>query len=421
MRAGSLRSHLKALICLSTSWCAFLPPAAAYQAAIQPFGYQVSLTDAGRRNVLARHEAGDSESLSLDQTRRGSYQSSPASAVGQSEDKLQASDCDGRAASAPTATLLESVAFEKPCRVVMGLWPLGIALELLSTLCGTAGKQLIRFSSSEDSTLALKVGFLLIIGIGPLLDLSAYAYAPAALIAPLAAFDVVWNTLMAPFTLHEKLTPWRGGSVVLIFMGTVLAIRNGSRTQLVLTEGVTRQLLDRVQVVAYMACFLCWYFFNCMVLMRRPKGDPLRGFSLGTTAGSCAGNMFSARAACSFIKAAVVQQSLVPCQDWWFVAALLGAAFFSLSDLYFMTKGMQEYEALFMVTLYQGAQVIANSISACMVLGEMQTWPQDRLVAHICCIAIVITGLLVPLLDRGHASWRLQALKDSDQVKGIAS
>mmetsp|Transcript_26677 Transcript_26677/g.48905 ORF Transcript_26677/g.48905 Transcript_26677/m.48905 type:complete len:420 (-) Transcript_26677:68-1327(-) len=413
MCAAGLQRLLKVVLPLSALWSAFVPPAAAYQAAVQPSGHQVVLAD-GRRSALTRHEIADAATPELAHKRIGNYLS-PASVDERSD--LQATDCSGSAPFGATAMLLESIAFEKPCRVVMGFWPFGIALELLSTLCGTAGKQLIRFSSAEDSKIALKLGFLLIIIIGPVLDLSAYAYAPAALIAPLAAFDVVWNTLMAPFTLHEKLTAWRGASVALIFVGTILAIRNGSRTQLVLTQGVAHQLLARWQVLAYVACFLSWYICNCTFLMRRPKGDLIRGFSLGATAGSCAGNMFSMRAVCSFVKAAIAQRSLAPCQDRLFLAALLGAAFFSLSDLYFMTKGMQEYEALFMVTLYQGAQVIANSISACMVLGEMQSWPQDRFLAHICCISIVITGLLVPLLERRHSSWRLQAEKKDDQVK----
>mmetsp|Transcript_54655 Transcript_54655/g.130423 ORF Transcript_54655/g.130423 Transcript_54655/m.130423 type:complete len:448 (-) Transcript_54655:171-1514(-) len=357
----------------------------------------------------------------------GLYKLQPANAeVAASKSTASIADADAVQDCSPqpvssqgkVVSLLEAVSSERPCRVVMGWWPIGVSLELLSTFCGTVGKQLIRYSSSADSAWALRGGLLLIIAIGPILDLTAYSYAPASLLAPLAAFDVVWNTLIAPFTLHERLTSCRVASVVLIFIGTVLSIRNGSRSQLMLTEGIAHELLVRWQVGFYLACFGAWYTFNCFVLLRRPKGDVVRGFAIGATAGSCAGNMFLMRTVCAFVKAAVVQQSLAPCKDWLMVAAVLGAGFFSLSDLYLMTVGMREYEALFMVTLYQGAQVVANSVSACIVLLEMRSWPVDRILAQALCIGVVIVGLLVPLLDRRvGGSWQLLVTKEQELEK----
>ena len=139
-------------------------------------------------------------------------------------------------------------------------WLLGIGLELGATFAGTAGKQLIRYStiildddpdadspgegttrqSTEDmgvqlarpetveekeaaANIAFKIGlFFQTLG-APLLEMSAYAFAAQSTLAPFGGLDTVWNALLAPYTLGETLTTRRLTGVCVIITGTVFS------------------------------------------------------------------------------------------------------------------------------------------------------------------------------------------------------
>ena len=122
------------------------------------------------------------------------------------------------------------------------LWMVGIVMEVCSAISGAIAKQLLRYygkrneildaatgkmvhaatlkrpasieSESSDPMMtpkkkarwAMIIGLFLEFAVGPLLDMSAYAFAPASLIAPLASVQLLVNIVMAPHTLG-KLDP----------------------------------------------------------------------------------------------------------------------------------------------------------------------------------------------------------------------
>ena len=94
-------------------------------------------------------------------------------------------------------------------QALTGLWYVGIGLQVISSMCGTAGKTLVRLSTIHEkkhpffSKLLFRVGLLTNTIIGPLIDVSAYSFAPQSLVAPFGGLDVVWNALLAPFILKE--------------------------------------------------------------------------------------------------------------------------------------------------------------------------------------------------------------------------
>merc|ERR1711920_292138 len=79
----------------------------------------------------------------------------------------------------------------------------------------------------------------------------------------------------------------------------------------------------------------------------------------------------------------------------------LGAIFFAVSNVTFMTKGLLEYEALFMVPVYEGSMVISNVLSAIGVLGEMDDAPAWRLCVYFVCIGLIISGLWILVTAEG--------------------
>lgn len=289
---------------------------------------------------------------------------------------------------------------------MVATWPFGILLELVSTASGTVGKQLIRFSEiykskglKARSRVALKLGLFLNTAFGPIVDTFAYAFAPASLLAPIGGLDIVWNMLSAPFTLGEKLTCRRWCSIVLIFAGTFGSVFPADHQEIKYTNAVLHVLLPRTRVLVYAVCFLLWLALNFLVLMRRPVGSVARGFSLGATSGTIAGNMFCVKAAVELVKTSILDGSLAVWTDWISWLVVFSAFFFALSSVVFMTKGLQEYQALFMVTLYEGSMIVSNALSACIVLGELdqkatwiQAWYSFCILTIVFALALLLSG-----------------------------
>lgn len=299
----------------------------------------------------------------------------------------------------------------------------GIVLEVLSTLSGTAGKQLIRLSELQERHKAFRsarvtfiTGILINTVAGPLLDMAAYSFAAQSLIAPFGGLDVVWNAALAPSILKEKLTRTRLVSCALIVFGTVSSSLFGSHSDREYNVDILLDLLITKRVAIYLTALLV---FVCLmgIPMRCPKGHILRGVSLGVTAGVIAGNMFCLKAAVE-----LVQSSFRGDDDAWShwlpYVVILGAIFFALSNLVFMTKGMLEYEALFMVTFYEGTMIVSNCLSANVILlegNDLETW---RLVAYCLCIFVVVLGMLA--ISIGEATGPVsQEQENRQQIIGV--
>ena len=137
------------------------------------------------------------------------------------------------------------------------LWLLGVLMETCSAISGALAKQLLRYygkrnpdpaagelpgqkagrPSSIDSLAsegsdpqmtpkrkarwAMVLGLFLEFAVGPLLDMAAYGFAPASLIAPLASVQLLVNIVMAPHTLGEKRLPGHVASAIVIVVAIV--------------------------------------------------------------------------------------------------------------------------------------------------------------------------------------------------------
>jgi len=306
-------------------------------------------------------------------------------------------------------------------------WMLGVALEVVSTMSGTVGKQLIRLSELRKSSNpqfakgAFYGGLLVNTLCGPALDMAAYSFAPQSLIAPFGGLDVVWNALTAPYLLQETLTFRRALGCCLICVGTVMAGSFGSHTDPVYTVEYLEDLLISWRVLAYCLLFSIWFAFNVLVLQKRSKGSVIRGVSLGVTAGTIAGNMFCVKAAVEIIQYSIDEDTGEPWKHWLIYVILLGAAFFAITNVKYMTTGLQEYEALFMVTVYEGSMIVSNCISGSLVLLDLRKLEAWRILFYFLSVVIIIFGMGVVCsnemmnkssLASGKASIEPESLKE---------
>ena len=83
-----------------------------------------------------------------------------------------------------------------------------------------------------------------------------------------------------------------------------------------------------------------------------------------------------------------------------------------------MARGMRQYEALFMVTVFQGSNILSNSLSAVIVLEEMDGEPWWKLAGYFLCIGGMIVGLLV--LTSGEEDF-IKASHGNSQLEPLAS
>lgn len=288
------------------------------------------------------------------------------------------------------------------------LWLLGVGLAVCGTLVGTIGKQLVRYSAlcqkdgqEQKGTILLLLGLVMQVVLNPALDLAGYALAPASVIAPVLGTEVVWNTVLAQCFLKETLTSNRLLSSTVVLVTVPASVLFRQIPDVVWTSHYVMQVIVQRRTLVYAICFGAWYLLNVFVLMRYEKGSPIRGFSMGATAGSLAGNMWCVR-----ITAALASTCLSGnCEAWhhWISwATLSGAILFAILNTYYMTRGLQEYESLFMVTIYMAALVSTNCLSAIVVLAEMDDAPWWKFTGYTSCILGMIVGMALSTKGEGE-------------------
>eukprot|EP00930_Biecheleria_cincta_P084632 TRINITY_DN74081_c0_g1_i1.p1 TRINITY_DN74081_c0_g1~~TRINITY_DN74081_c0_g1_i1.p1 ORF type:complete len:329 (+),score=42.19 TRINITY_DN74081_c0_g1_i1:135-1121(+) len=287
------------------------------------------------------------------------------------------------------------------------LWLLGVGLAVCGTLVGTVGKQLVRYSAlcqqdgrEQKGAILLVLGLVMQVVLNPAFDLAGYALAPASVIAPVLGMEVVWNTALAQYFLKETLTTSRLHSSAVILVTVPASVLFRQIPKVAWTSQYVMQVIVQSRTLAYAICFGAWYLLNVFVLMRYEKGSPIRGFSIGATAGSLAGNMW-----CAKITAALASTCLSGnCEAWhhWISwATLFGAILFATSNTYYITRGLQEYESLFMVTIYMAALVATNCLSAIVVLAEMDDAPWWKVTGYTSCILGMIVGMTLSTKGEG--------------------
>ena len=140
----------------------------------------------------------------------------------------------------------------------MQRWPIGLLLDAVATLAGTGGKQLLRHAALTGKHRYYALGLILTAVIDPIFDVAAYTYAAQSIIAAAAGLVVVWNVLLAPYTLGEALTRERKLGSALIFAGTLLVGVSGSHAEVERTPAQYLSLFARPEACAYYASFAAW-------------------------------------------------------------------------------------------------------------------------------------------------------------------
>ena len=291
------------------------------------------------------------------------------------------------------------------------LWYVGVLLDVAATLAGAGGKQLLRYAAVTRNAWYYPLGLCLTAVIDPAFDLAAYSFAAQSIIAACAGLTVVWNVILAPFTLGEELTPSRKIGAALICLGTICLGVFGNHEEVERTPEEYLALFVRPTAIAYFVGYAIWGAL-CLGVYRCHSDPTVGSFFLCAFGGSLAGNSFTTKAAVELTECGV--EGAVGCGDivspfasplfYLFAGASLTTATLSLALLAVSLRG---YEALYMITVYQGFFILAGALSGNLVMDDKAGQSAERLGLYAGSVVAVLVGLYI--LTKGELEAVIQA------------
>lgn len=275
---------------------------------------------------------------------------------------------------------------------------IGIVLAIAAAAIGTTSKQLIAISAHLKRPCLFHLGASLNIMVGPVVDASAYAFAPQVIVAPFACLDVIFNAMTAPYTLKwqgEKLTKIHLIGTALVSLGAVFTSLFASQENIVYSvRELEEQLFFRPTSLVYLTIEAVTLLSVEWAIRGKLLSPAQRGIALGSIAGMLMGNVFFMKGLIGIIQTTVETGDytawLRPTPYILAAAAVFGAVYGHV----FMRKGLAEYKGVFMVTIFEGAHITAACLSGCIVMEEMAGAVWWRYVCYWCAVALIVGGML---------------------------
>lgn len=275
---------------------------------------------------------------------------------------------------------------------------IGIILEAFAAALGTTSKQLIAYSEHVHKPWISHLGAGINIAVGPLVDASAYAFAPQVVVAPFACLDVIFNALTAPYTLswqHEELSRVHFLATGLVATGAVFTAVFGSVHDDLLSVYQLEAQLTKLATVVYLLVEIVGIVVITLCMQAKVLSKTVRGIALGVMAGILMGNVFFVK---GFIM--IVREWLTTgnAAAWHRPTPylLIGlAALGSFGGFVFMRQGLAEYKGVFMVTIFEGAHITAACLSGCIVMSEMAHAPWWQYVLYWMSVLTIVAGMVL--------------------------
>mmetsp|Transcript_8623 Transcript_8623/g.24210 ORF Transcript_8623/g.24210 Transcript_8623/m.24210 type:complete len:324 (+) Transcript_8623:52-1023(+) len=274
----------------------------------------------------------------------------------------------------------------------------GIALAITAAALGTVSKQLIAASEYYRESYMFYLGACLNAVVGPAVDASAYAFAPQVIVAPFACLDVILFAITAPVTLRwqkERLTYMHFVAVLLVTIGAMHTSGYGELTDdLMSIRDLEKQIFFRPTSLAYMSFELMLVLAVLSSLRQGHTHPAVRGISLGIVAGMLMGNVFFTKGLLDIIRQSISSgdaSAWMRPTPYFLLLATLGGPF---CGHLLMRKGLAEYKGVFMVTIFEGAHIVAACLSGCIVMEEMADATWHRYKRYWFGVVLIVSGLV---------------------------
>jgi len=263
---------------------------------------------------------------------------------------------------------------------------------------GTTSKQLIAYSEHVKKRWIFHVGASMNILLGPVVDASAYAFAPQVVIAPFACLDVLFNAFTAPYTLswqQERLTRVHVLGTAMVSVGACFTSIFGSFSDRIFTVSELEDQLLQPAALCYYAVELAWISSMHVCLEAKVLSPQCRGISLAVIAGVLMGNVFCTKGFIGIVRTTMSTGDPAPWMrptPYILIAVAAGGA---IVGHIFMRRGLSEYKGVFMVTIFEGAHITAACLSGCVVMQELAHAPWWQYVLYWVSVLTIVAGMLV--------------------------
>ena len=291
----------------------------------------------------------------------------------------------------------------------------GIVLQILATFLAALAyiwqKQAHLFHSPSDpgpatSTLRWRAGFGLMVFVA-VLDIYCFSLLNQSVLGAFGAVTLAWNIVLARVLLHEALTRLMLGAVLLISLGTILAVSASGESQ-AFTLAEILVLADRPGVYGYLIANIAligagaWTVERAAAAQARGggggEGPPsLRVFSVLSPmlGGMCMGlTGYGAKA----VSTAVFTSDWAAfgrAPIWGFLALTSGALYLQVR---YLNKGLEFCDAVRVVPVFQASIILANSLGGIIFYEDLVHESAGMKVLYGFGAALAVSGVCALLM-----------------------
>ena len=269
---------------------------------------------------------------------------------------------------------------------------IGLCLSVLATLMNSTGMNLQRYSKTKDRPCLNVIGIILSTACG-LVDMCSFHFAPQSLLAPVGAFTLVFNLLLAPILHSEKILLLDLLSTLLVFVGTITCLYYGSRHkqtyELDELYSLAMQKTFHVYVVFVIATILT------LILYIRNSEKLGRGTlrSVGVAYPLCAGilggsTVLTVRTIGEICKTSDYSIYVV-------IALILLVACIAFSQIFVLNRGLGKHSSLLIIPVFTGTFISANIVGGGILYQEFAKATTQERYAYSFGLMLVIFGVLV--------------------------
>jgi len=249
--------------------------------------------------------------------------------------------------------------------------------------------------------------------VGSVLDFIAIGLAPQSLIAPLASLSLVWNLFIASAVLGEQWTTQDAQAVVIIVVGTAMAVCFASHDDKDYSVEDLIGLFHEVRVAkfaVYASLLLLIHgalaassrtienFEKIPMLPEVFKSEEVRKASslIGHAgfAGLIGGqSLLFAKSVMSLLQAKAKGEVVFNHAATYVV--VFGLVVCLLMQICFLNEALRLFDALLAIPVYQSYWIVSGTLSGLVCFGEMATFHTATILMFLVSIIVIIIGLLV--------------------------
>ena len=269
-------------------------------------------------------------------------------------------------------------------------WGVGLLSELIGTVFNVIGKQCFRLAKLRDNKCWYVGGLVFIFILYPVFNLLAVNLAPNSVVSAMDGMVVVWNILLAPFTLGEHVTVSRLTSALLITIGTILSALLGNHSDYAEHGDEYLHLFAAGTAIVY----YCVFFLivgTCLYLIQYKFPMETR---IGGAITACLGGWIGGNSGVwekGFI-AFASDKEWGRFELWLLVLLYLVLCASALTLFAFATR---HHEALYALPLYEAWIILGGSISGYSLVHEGAGQPIGNIVGYWLSLCLLLVGLYV--------------------------